>query len=213
MLIKIIYFWIFIFLSFNVLAFTNLNADYCVNGGNCEISVLHVTNLTVNNSVYINVTSYNVTGDINISGDINIFGCVNFPDGSSMCSNNVTSYYPLTGSNTLCLSGSCITSWANVNISGGGSGGGHVGFPPYLFNDSAYMYFNESKLNSTISNIAIDTNLSAGGRIDGDLYIDGKLNVTGCATYTIADGYVTLCGSLSTFYNTTGGYVCTGHCI
>lgn len=75
---------------------------YCMFGGSCNISSLHVDNLTVTNYVNATVIDFNITGDVRVSGDlcldnscidewsdVNVSSNSTLPENASF--NNVTS--------------------------------------------------------------------------------------------------------------------------
>ncbi len=148
---------------------------YCLEGQNCTLSGLIVGNLTVyGDYLNVSVTNYNVTGDIDITNNINIGNDLIFSDGEYITStafddlniyaDDDINLYPggllsidgdvLPAVNMAHDIGSTGLMWNNiyasnfyddgvllVNIEADGI---------YLYNDSDTIYFNETKLNSTI---------------------------------------------------------------
>lgn len=99
----------------------------------------------------------------------------------------------------------------NLNITTTGTGGGQVWKftdPPYLFNNTNTIFFNESKLNSTILNLANFTDTtcnSTGACAGGDVaYLNfdniGGFNITGRINFQQNDS----AKDYLAFYNSTG---------
>lgn len=75
---------------------------------------------------------------------------------SELITENLTTIYTYNATE-ICLENNCISSWTNISASGGGKSGDGI----YLYNTSDTMYFNETKLNDTIS--LLDTSKSGDG--------------------------------------------------
>jgi hypothetical protein len=132
-------------------AFDNI---YCLLTGCTIIGNLIIDgNLTVEgNFVNVTVVDYNVTGSLDVNGPVT---ATNF-SGDLFWGN--LSQYP-----AACSAGDFVSGVGDT-LTCGTPGNTHVaGDPPYLYNDSTTMFFNETKLNLTIDDRENDTNTHVNG--------------------------------------------------
>jgi hypothetical protein len=133
-------------------AFDNI---YCLLTGCTIIGNLIIDgNLTVEgNFVNVTVVDYNVTGSLDVNGPVT---ATNF-SGDLFWGN--LSQYP-----AACSAGDFVSGVGDTLTCGTPGGNTHVaGDPPYLYNDSTTMFFNETKLNLTIDARENDTNTHVNG--------------------------------------------------
>ena len=133
-------------------AFDNI---YCLLTGCTIIGNLIIDgNLTVEgNFVNVTVVDYNVTGSLDVNGPVT---ATNF-SGDLFWGN--LSQYP-----AACSAGDFVSGVGDTLTCGTPGGNTHVaGDPPYLYNDSTTMFFNETKLNLTIDARENDTNTHVAG--------------------------------------------------
>ena len=133
-------------------AFDNI---YCLLTGCTIIGNLIIDgNLTVEgNFVNVTVVDYNVTGSLDVNGPVT---ATNF-SGDLFWGN--LSQYP-----AACSAGDFVSGVGDTLTCGTPGGNTHVaGDPPYLYNDSTTMFFNETKLNLTIDDRENDTNTHVNG--------------------------------------------------